>query len=56
MMLDRRTTIMALIQCTDLRQQPHAASDHANFLSLQKILNQAYSNSLQQYRLFHHRH
>ena len=51
-MLDRRTTMMAFIQCTDL----HAATGHAGFLWLYKEpLNQDYSNSTQQYRLFHHR-
>ena len=55
MMLDRRTTIITFIECTDLHQQPQAASDHANSLCLyKKVLNQAYSNSLQQCRLFHH--
>ena len=55
-MLDRRTTIMAFIKCTAFRQQPHAASGHINFVCpYKKILNQGYSNSSQQYRLFHHR-
>ena len=31
-MLDRRTTMMAFIQCTDL----HAATGHANFLYVYK--------------------
>ena len=55
-MLDRRTTIMAFIQCTDI----HAATIRCQrsrklSMPLQKILNQGYSNSPQQYRLFHHR-
>ena len=55
-MLDRRTTIMAFVQCTDL----HAATTRCQpsrqlCMPLQKILNQAYSNSPQQYRFFHHR-
>ena len=52
-MLDRRTTIMALIQCTG---QSHAVTGHINFLYFyKKVLNQRYSNTPQQYRLFHHR-
>ena len=54
-MLDRRTTIMALIECTELHTATTRCQQSRKLcMSLKKILNQAYSNSPQQYRLFHH--
>ena len=48
---------MAFIERADLHQQPHTARHHANFVCLyKKVLNQGYSNSPQNYRLFHHCH
>ena len=40
-MLDRRTTMIAFIKCTDLHYQPHFASGHANFLCLYKKNSQS---------------
>ena len=54
-MLDRRTTMMALIEYTDFHV---AITRYHCALKLRmpfQILNQAYLNSPQQYRLFHHR-
>ena len=48
-MIDRRTTIMIFIKCTDLHAEPYAASGRTNFVCLyEKILEQASSNSPQQ--------
>ena len=56
-MLDRRTIIMAFLQCTDLHTATTGYQRSRKLsMPLQKtILNQGYSNSPQQYRLFHHR-
>ena len=44
--LDRRITIMAVIERIDFYEQTHAASSHANFVYLyKKMLNRSYSNS-----------
>ena len=54
-MLDRRTTMMTFIECTDF----HVATTRYHrvmqtlYAFTKKILNQAYSKSPQQYRLFH---
>ena len=55
-MLDHRTTTMAFIECTDLyATTTHYQWSRKLYIPLQKTLNRGYSNSLQQYRLFHHR-
>ena len=48
-MLDRSKTIMAFIECIDLRSQPHAASwSHKFYMPLQKNSE----SSLFKYRMF----
>ena len=51
--LGRRTT---MIECTDLHPATTRCQRSRQLSTpLQKILNQSYSNSSQQYRWFHHR-